>query len=83
MGPRNGPQKCEECGVGLTTGMSGDLVCLDCAEKQRRNASQMSNETTSVKKSGQVPSSNPLSNEQPLNQEVIFNALLSYFFFAS
>ena len=85
MGPRNGPQKCEECqvGVGVTTGMSGDLVCLDCAEKQRRNASQMSNETTCVKKSGQVPSCNPLSNEQPLNQEVIFNALLSYVFFAS
>ena len=85
MGPRNRPQKCEECqvGVGVTTGMSGDLVCLDCAEKQTRNASQMSNEITNVKKSGQLPSSNPLSDEQRLNQEVIFNALLSYVFFAS
>ena len=45
MRHRKAPSKCEECHVkeGITTGLSGDLLCLECFELQRRNATQQTN----------------------------------------
>ena len=86
MGPRNGPQRCGECqvGVGVVIGMSGDLVCADCADKQRINARGLiSNEITSVKKPFSGPSTTSLSTVQSSKDEIIFNALLAYVLFTS
>ena len=40
MGTKKPSYKCEEChvGEGKVTGLSGDLLCLDCARKQRQAA---------------------------------------------
>ena len=45
MRHRNASSKCEECHVkkGVTTGLSGDLLCQECIELQRRNGTQQTN----------------------------------------
>ena len=82
MRHRNAPSKCEECHVkeGITTGLSGDLLCQECIELQRRNATQQTNvkvKVTNTEKTTSSPSSED-TEESEQGKIVIFNALLTY-----
>ena len=78
MSTRNqGHNKCEECrqAEGVTTGLSGDLLCRSCADQQRKAAK----------------SKHGLGNDQKANQgagksndkdQVLFDSLMAYISYA-
>ena len=74
---RNQGQKCEECqqAEGVTTGLSGDLLCRSCGDQQIKAARSKQN-TSKNQNSGQVMDK---SSDKGC---VLFDAVMSYISFA-